>query len=187
MKVMLLIGSGDPTSHSLGLGNAIANELSSLGVTVELINLVEYGLPLYSRSVERANAYDEITRTFLDTSYDADAFVWVTPIYHNSFSSILKNALDWQHTKFPGKVVGMASHGGDRSTQAMDQLMVVARAQYLVSTRVRVATQEDDYDKGLQLANPDILSRVRDFSQELQDLTTRIGAKGAHIAAGVTP
>lgn len=186
MKVLLLIGSGDPESHSLGLGHAIANELKTLGVTVELINLVEYGLPLYNRSVERANTYDKKTKVFLDTSYTAHAFIWVTPIYHNSFSSILKNALDWQHTKFPGKVVGMASHGGDRSQQAMDQLMVVARAQHLVNTRVRVATQEDDYDENLQLTNPDMLSRVRDFSKEILDLTTRMGAKEPHVAVALT-
>ncbi len=176
MKVLLLVGSGDIHSHSLGLGKAISKQLKSSNVDTEIIDLIEYDLPQYNRSVERANSYDDGTKTFLEKSYAADAFVWVTPIYHNSYSSILKNALDWQHTKFPGKVVGLASNGGNRSPQAVDQLMAVARAQHLVSTRVRIATQEDDYDENRQLTNRSILSRVKDFSDELVDLTSRVKA-----------
>lgn len=176
LKILLLIGSGDAKSHSLGLGQCIEAELKKLGAETELINLVEYKLPLYDRSVERAKAHDERTKTFLEKSYATDAFVWVTPIHHNSFSAILKNALDWQHTKFPGKVVGLASNGGNRSPQAIDQLMMVARAQHLVTTRVRVCTQEDDYDESKQLTNPAILSRVTEFCEELIDIAKRIGA-----------
>lgn len=174
MKVLLLVGSGDIKSHSLGLGQAIETQLKTLGAETELINLVEYGLPLYNRSVERAKTYDEKTQSILDKSYEADAFVWVTPVYHNSFSSVLKNVLDWQHTKFPGKVVGLASNGGNRSPQALDQLMLIARAQHLISGRVRVATEEDDYNESLQLTNPDIKTRIVDFCNELADLSKRI-------------
>ena len=175
MKTMILVGSADTNSHSLGLGTAIRRELDIRGVETELINLSEYGLPFFSREVERADSYNAKTRTFLNNSHEADAFVWVTPIYHNSFSSVLKNALDWQHTKFPGKVVGLASNVGDRSPQAIDQLMVIARAQHLVNTRTRVATHEGDFNQNKQLTNPGILERVKNFSEELIDLAERIG------------
>jgi NAD(P)H-dependent FMN reductase len=174
MKILLLVGSGDAQSHSLGLGRAIEAELHALGAETELINLVEYRLPLYDRSVERADAYDEKTRAFLEKSYAADAFVWITPIHHNSFSAILKNALDWQHTKFPGKVVGLASNGGHRSPQAVDQLMLVARAQHLVSSRTRVCTDKEDYDEKLHVTNQDIKARVKDFAEELVELTKKV-------------
>lgn len=174
MRILILVGSGDTDSHSLHLGQAIAGSLQKLSAETELINLVEYGLPLYDRGVERAEAHDDKTRAFLDKSYAVDAFVWVTPIHHNSFSAIIKNALDWQHTKFPGKVVGMASHGGDRSPQAVDQLLFVARAQHLVSARVRVCTGNGDYDEHLNITNHDILSRIDDFCTELVQLTNKI-------------
>lgn len=174
MKVLILVGSGDDKSHSLGLGRAISKQLAEMGGEGEVINLVNYDLPLYNRGVERAEKYDDKTKAFLDKSHAVDAFVWVTPIYHNSFSSVLKNALDWQHTKFPGKVVGLASNGGNRSPQAVDQLMVIARAQHVVTARTRVCTQEDDYDQEMQLTSPDMLSRVKDFCEELMDLTKRV-------------
>ena len=173
MKVIILIGSGDESSHSLGLGQAISEQLTKMSAEVELINLVEYGLPLYNRTVERSQAQDEKTKTFLRKSYSTDVFVWVTPIYHNSFSSILKNALDWQHTKFPGKIVGMASNGGSRSPQAVDQLMLVARAQHMITARTRVSTTESDYDDSKKLSNQDILERVKDFVDELIDLADK--------------
>ncbi len=173
-KVLLLVGSGDVLSHSLGLGQAIAAELTKSGAETELINLSELKLPLFDRTVERADSYDDKTREFLIKSYQADAFVWVTPIYHNSYSSVLKSALDWQHSKFPGKAVGFASNGGNRSPQAVDQLMLIARAQHLVSARVRVCTQEDDYDETKQVSNPAIQKRVSEFCEELLELTKRI-------------
>ena len=112
----------------------------------------------------------------MEKSYDADAFVWITPIYHNSFSSVLKNALDWQHTSFPGKVVGLASNGGERTTQAVDQLMWVARAQHLIAAPTRVCTHRDDFDEKRNIVALDIKKRIKQFAKELVDLTERVSA-----------
>jgi NAD(P)H-dependent FMN reductase len=175
MKFLLLVGSGDVASHSYGLGKAIQAQLIADGAECELINLSEYGLPLYTRGVERDKKWDNKTQAFLDKSYAADGFVWVTPIYHNSFSGILKNALDWQHSKFPDKVVGFASNGGNRSPQAVDQLMLVARAQHLHSARVRICTQESDFDDDKQLTEPAMLARTKEFCDELVSLAKKAG------------
>lgn len=176
MKILLLVGSADAKSHSLSLGQAIETNLKELGVETELINLVEYGLPLYDRRIERAGAQDEKTKAFLQKSLEMDAFVWITPIYHNSYSSMLKNALDWHHsTKFPGKVVGLASNGGNRSPQAVDQLMLVARSQALVTIPTRINTDEKDYNEKLEVSDESIKERVARFSHELVDFVNKHG------------
>lgn len=172
---MILVGSADADSHSLHLGQAIKNELQALEQEVELINLVESGLPLYNRAIERQNAYDENTRSFLDKSLEMDAFVWVTPIYHNSYSSTLKNALDWHHSiKFPKRVVGLASNGGDRSPQAADQLTLIARSQHMLTIPTRVCTTESDYDENLNVSDESIKSRITKFANELVELTEKV-------------
>lgn len=176
MKTLVIVGSGDLVSHSLGLGQAIESTLRNKGVDVELINLHELHLPLYDRKIELDKAWQGVTKEFIDKSYAADSFVWITPIYHNSFSSVLKNALDWQHSQFPGKVVGLASNGGNRSPQAVDQMMLIARAQHLVTTTSRVCTQEDDYDDNKLLNNANILNRVEKFCSELIELTNQISS-----------
>lgn len=176
MKVMILVGSGDVDSHSLHLGQAISESLSQKGAETEVINLVDSGLPLYDRRIERANKHDEATKVFLDKSQAMDAFVWITPIYHNSYSSTLKNALDWHHTmKFPGKVVGLASNGGGRTAQAVDQLMLVSRSQGMVTIPTRVCTDGADYDDQKNIADQGIKDRIERFSQELIDFTNKLG------------
>lgn len=176
MRVLLLVGSADAKSHSLGLGQAIETKLNELGAKTELLNLVEYGLPQYNRSIERADEFNQQTKDFLRKSLEVDAFVWVTPIYHNSYSSMLKNAIDWHHsTKFPGKVVGLASNGGNRSPQAVDQLMLVARSQGLVTIPTRICTDEKDYNDKLKLADESIIERVDRFSRELVDFVNKHG------------
>lgn len=181
MNIMILVGSADEDSHSLHLGQAIQNELENLGQDVELINLVEYGLPLYQRSIERNNEYDDVTRAYLDRSLEMDAFVWVTPIYHNSYSAMLKNALDWHHsTKFPNKVVGIASNGGNRSPQATDQLSLVARSQHLITIPTRVNTDESDYDDDLNIVDESINKRIKNFAEELVEMTERMAYERPH-------
>lgn len=172
---MILVGSADLNSHSLHLGQAIQKELIALSQEVEFINLVEYELPLYVRSIERENTFNEHTRSFLDKSLEMDAFVWVTPIYHNSYSAMLKNALDWHHSlKFPGRIVGMASNGGNRSPQAADQLTLVARSQHMMTIPTRVCTDDADYDENLNIANDSIKERIKKFASELVEIIEKI-------------
>lgn len=174
MKVLILVGSGDANSHSLHLGQAIDASLNQKGVKTTFLNLVEYALPPYNRSVERAKSYDTKTSEYLNLIHEADAFVWVTPIYHNSFSGILKNALDWAHFFKPDKVVGMASNGGGRSAVAVDQLLIVARSQHMIASPERVCTDETDYDEQLNIVDEKIISRIEGFNDELIKLTKKI-------------
>lgn len=55
MKIMILVGSADQDSHSLQLGEAIQRGLQDKNADVTLINLIDSGLPLYNRSIERAD------------------------------------------------------------------------------------------------------------------------------------
>jgi azobenzene reductase len=175
MKILIIVGSADENSHSLHLGLAIEKELNSLKQQTTLINLIEYGLPLYGRRIERAGLHDDKTKEFLEISKKMDAFVWITPIYHNSYSAILKNALDWHHsTKFPGKVVGLASNGGHRSPQAADQLMLVARSQGMITIPTRVCTDESDYSDVLNIQDESIKDRIKKFCNELVNFTEHL-------------
>ncbi|MCA9328564.1 NAD(P)H-dependent oxidoreductase [Candidatus Saccharibacteria bacterium] len=176
MRALILVGSGDAKSHSFSLGTAIATSLSRRDVTVEVINLVEYGLPLYNREIERNSAHDEATSEFLQKSEEADIIVWVTPNYHNSFSGILKNALDWQHArKFTGKILGLASNG-ERSPQPLDQLMLVGRSQGYTMIPTRVCTDASDYDEALKIKDESIKQRIERFTASLVDYSETFNA-----------
>ncbi len=170
---MILAGSGTKGSRTLGLGKAIAEALSKQGAEVQVVDLLELGLPTYDHTTEKEQKWDDKTRKFLDDTKAAGAFVWVTPIYHNSFSGLLKNALDWQHMSLDGKIVAMASHGGDRSPQAVDQLLIPARAQHLVAVSTRVCTDNSDYDDQKKLSSEAMIERVNQLAIELLDFAKR--------------
>ncbi len=175
-EVLILVGSATLGSRSLHLGQAIGTELEKLGTTTEVIDLLALQLPSFDVTTEQTKAYDAKTQAFLDKSKKAKAFVWVTPVYHNSFSSLLKMALDWQHFFMDGKVVGLASHGGDRSPAAVDQLLMLTRAQHLVTIPTRACTANSDYDDQKQLINGEIKERITLLSRQLVDFIKRFSS-----------
>lgn len=176
MKILILVGSASQNSHSLGLGRSIQNGLQGRGVEAELIDLITYSLPGFDREVDKAKTHDEKTAQFIAKSHEADGFVWVTPVYHNSFSATLKNALDWQHFSLDGKTVGFASNGGNRAPVALDQLSVVARSQHLISSPSRVCTSAEDYDDDMNITPEDIVNRIGVFCDDLVRLTLKIAS-----------
>jgi FMN reductase len=97
--------------------------------------------------------------------------VLASPIHHNSFSGVLKNALD--HLAIPQfryKPVALLSHGGNRSTQAVDQLRIVARGLYAVAIPAQVCTSKQDFmetTQGYGLISEDIMERLVRLAGEL--------------------
>ena len=174
LNVLIIVGSSDINSHSLHLGQAIEKDLQTKGAQPTLVHLAELRLPLYDRGVERAKSWDDKTAEFLKISKEADAYVWITPVYHNSYSSIIKNALDWQHFFMDDKVVGMASNGGDRTSVAVDHLMMIARSQRMITSPIRTCTAEDDYDEELNITSEKIIKRIDDFGTKLLELATKL-------------
>jgi AraC-like DNA-binding protein len=111
----------------------------------------------YGELRERANA--------------AEALVFVTPLYHSSFSGALKTALDHLETgHLAGKPVALLSTSSSSSAQAIDHLRVVVGAlrgvvipSYVVATDTDFSYVDDAY----QLTGARILERVVDLVEEL--------------------
>lgn len=93
----------------------------------ELVDLREYHLPVYGRDDAGNDAGDapELRRV-VD---GADGIVLGTPIYHGSYSSPLKTALDYCGSdEFAGKTVGLvAVAGGGFPSKGLEHLRNVSR------------------------------------------------------------
>lgn len=174
-KILILVGSSSHNSHTLNLSKVIAKKLQEFKVEVNLIDLVEYELPQYDLNNEKDFLVNHPKVVeFIRLSKEADGFVWGTPVYHGSFSGILKNALDWQHFFLKNKVVGLISNGNERGSMSVDHLTLVARTQHAIAIPTRVCTDSEDFDQNRNLVAPDILSRVDRFCNELLDFTARM-------------
>lgn len=109
----------------LGLEHALRG-VEEIGGTGELLDLREFDLPLFDADEREAGDAPELTRRVLE----ADAILLGTPVYHGSYSSVLKTALDYcGFDEFEGKTVGLlAVAGGAFPVTALEHLRSVCRA-----------------------------------------------------------
>ncbi|WP_226896451.1 NADPH-dependent FMN reductase, partial [Poseidonibacter ostreae] len=125
-KIGILVASSN-NNQKLGL------KLQELAVEqnceVELINLVDLRLPLYSTIEEEENGIPETVLDLATKILDLKAFIIVAPEYNGVMPPVLNNAMAWtsRATKdwrdaFNDKIVGLATHsggGGAKGLQAM--------------------------------------------------------------------
>jgi len=125
-KIGILVASSN-NNQKLGL------KLQELAIEqnceVELINLVDLRLPLYSTIEEEENGIPESALDLATKILDLKAFIIVAPEYNGVMPPVLNNAMAWtsRATKdwrdaFNDKIVGLATHsggGGAKGLQAM--------------------------------------------------------------------
>lgn len=96
---------------------------------VELINLVDLRLPLYSTLEQKENGIPKSVTELTNKILDLKAFIIVAPEYNGVMPSVLNNAMAWTSVStdnwrdaFKEKVLALATHsggGGAKGLQAM--------------------------------------------------------------------
>jgi azobenzene reductase len=174
LRVLIMPGSVRRPSHSVALAHKIAQTFSAPFEASVLSNIVLPPADPRFHKNPLEHELDEI-RELAEVAQAADAFVWVSPIYHNSYSSHLKTLLDHLAIRqFSNKVVGLASHGGNRSPQAVDHLRIVARGLNAITTPSNVCTADSDYGEaleGFEVIDTDVLGRVERLVAEVSVMT----------------
>lgn len=125
-KIGILVAS---SNNNLKLANELKNIADELNFDSEIINLVDYNLPLYSTVEEDKNGIPESVLDLTTKIMDLKAFIVVAPEYNGVMPPVLNNAMAWtsRSTKnwrdaFNDKIVALATHsggGGQKGLQAM--------------------------------------------------------------------
>ncbi|MFP8953211.1 NADPH-dependent FMN reductase [Natrialbaceae archaeon A-arb3/5] len=99
-----------------------------VGASTELIDLREYDLPLFDADRDREEAGD--AARLAARLREADAILLGSPMYHGSYSSPLKTALDYcGFDEFRGKTVGLlAVSGGAFPVTTLEHMRSVCRS-----------------------------------------------------------
>ncbi len=134
LKVVGLGGSLRAASRSRAALTVALEGAAAAGASVELLDLRELGLPMYSPDLE-VDPPDIVPRT-IDTCYAADGMLWSSPMYNGSVSGSFKNAIDWLHmlgTREPpylhDKVIGLISAaGGTHGLQVVNTMEFSVRS-----------------------------------------------------------
>lgn len=150
VRVLLLCGSLRYPSHTHALLKHIESLLRISGARTYLWDLLSSPLPVTIPryfGIPHRHRF-EVVRRLARLSEFADAFVWGTPVYHNSFSGILKNALDNLNAEqFRNKPIALISNGGVNSNGGpCEQLCVVARSLQAVVLPDQIMTADADFE-----------------------------------------
>lgn len=114
-------------------------------------------LPLYNGDVEEKDGIPAGVQALSDQIAAADAVVISTPEYNQSFSGVLKNALDWvsrtDGSPWDGKPVAIVSAaagrtGGARAQYALRLAMTPFRPRLLMGPEVMVAGAQGQFTDG---------------------------------------
>ncbi len=134
LKVVGLGGSLREASSSRAALAVALEGAAAAGASVELLDLRQLGLPMYSPDLEADPP--AIVRTLIDTCYRADGMLWSSPMYNGSVSGSFKNAIDWLHmlgSREPpylhDEVIGLISAaGGTQGLQVVNTMEFSVRS-----------------------------------------------------------
>jgi NAD(P)H-dependent FMN reductase len=134
-KLEIIIGSTRPGRVALPIAQWIETVAVAHGgfAEVELVDLAEVKLPFMDEPnhPRLAQYTHQHTRDWSAKVAGADAFVFVSPEYNFGMSASLKNALDYLHSEWAYKPVGLVSYGGvaagARAAQMIKQVVTTLR------------------------------------------------------------
>ena len=148
-SVLLLGGSLARPSHTSLLLAWLEQALVTQPVAVCRWDLAERPFPFADPAYhDRPGEHPSpVVRQLVAAAGSADALVLGSPLYHNSYSALLKNALDHLSiNEVQSRPVGLVGHAGRvASTQALDHLRLVVRGLHGIAIPTQVATVDADY------------------------------------------
>ncbi len=178
--VLIICGSGRRPSYTASLCAAVGQSLSAAGAAVTIRTPTDLPFADPDRRLQRETIGIPEVAGFFRAAQTADAIILASPVYHNSCSGLLKNAVDWLGmNECRGKAFGLISHGGG-SPQPVDHLRIIVRALQAIAIPTQVSTAEAHYGPlsettGLfPLTDPAIGKRLQKFSGELLEFTAML-------------
>ena len=133
-RLMIIIASTRPGRVGAPVARWIRDRAEARGdFEVELVDLAALNLPFMDEPKHpRLRQYvHQHTKDWSAQVDAADAFVFVMPEYNFGFTAPLKNAIDYLHTEWQYKPVGLVSYGGvsagTRAAQMIKQVVTTLK------------------------------------------------------------
>ena len=174
LHTLVISGSNRADSRTAAVASLLRDRLESTGTSVTHWNLGSKPLPMMDpfQRDHPESISDAHLKAFRTEASKSDALVLCSPVYHDSYSGLLKNALDHLSTRdLADKAFGLVSHGGRRTTQAVSHLRTIVRSFNGMAISTQVCTEDSDllFDGGGQPIGvvPLIEERMFRFCDEL--------------------
>ena len=140
------------------------------GLSLELLDLAEFALPLFDEPIppalgEYRNAH---TRRWAASVGACDGFVFVTPEYNRSLPAALKNVIDYLFAEWHDKAAGIVGYGVLGGVRASEHLRQVLAELKVADVRTAVTLSlTDDLPGGTVAARPHRCDQAKRMLDEL--------------------
>lgn len=143
-KIQVILGSIREGRNGKKVADWFMNIAKSFDTAeFELVDLLDYPLPLFADAVpssmrEGPHANPQVQK-WLDKVRSADGYIMITPEYNHSYSSVLKNAIDYPYKEWADKFIGFVGYGGMAGgARAVEHLRQVAGELHMYDVRDQV-------------------------------------------------
>lgn len=163
MTTLIIISSSRERSVSATAAYDIASYIRASGHQVEIIDLRETPLPLFSEMERSEPLYFQMR----ESVQRADNIILSTPDFHGSMSGALKNFLDYFWTEFAGKLFGIVCASHDKGLTAMDHIRTVIRQCYGWALPYGIGLSERELSETGTIDNPLIQKKITMFARDM--------------------
>jgi len=151
-------------------------------VELELVDLADYPMPLYADSNETKNRDgahpDPVVQKWIEKISQADGYIIITAEYNHSYTSGLKNALDYADKALYEKPVGFIGYGGAAGgSRAIEHLRQVITELHMYSVRDQVVIPAiwAAFDEQGNLTNSQAYAKTANaIADKVSDLATKL-------------
>ena len=159
------------------------------GAETRLLDLQEYDLPVYDPDLEGQGESETVTRIVRE----ADAVVLGSPVYHGSYSGVLKNFHDYcTFEEYEKTIVGLlATAGGGSYGPTLEHLRSTVRGVHgwVLPHQVGIPDAYEQFEEdpeapdGRRFVDPDLEARVEKLGRQLVAYAEIEPASNAEAAA----
>ncbi|WP_178917231.1 NADPH-dependent FMN reductase [Natronomonas gomsonensis] len=167
VRVAAIVGSLRDSSYTrLACEEALGAAGEFDGVETDCIDLRTFDLPVYDADEDDAGDAEALR----ERVQAADSVIFGTPVYHASYSSALKNALDYcGFDEFEDTTVGLLCvAGGSFPTTTLDHLRSVGRSvnAWVVPHQVALPRVSNSFEDGV-LTDDDARERIHTLGRRM--------------------
>jgi NAD(P)H-dependent FMN reductase len=165
LNVLAVVGSLQRDSVTRVVVHHVAEQLSSAGCAVDVLDFLKEPLELYNPDTAHARpGYTKLQKRV----ESADVIVLGTPDYHGSLSSAMKNFLDHFWHEFSGKLFATIVASHEKGLTVTDQLRTVARQCYAWTLPYGVSVTEEVDVKDGQIVSEQLKTRLTMLCRDLR-------------------
>jgi azobenzene reductase len=181
LRIMIIAGSVRAASHTRAVADFAAEHVIETGNEALVWDPRKLPLPIADPDYhdDPLRHPNPTVRALITSARRADGFILATPIYHNSYSGVLKNALDnLTIEEFADKPVGLLSHGPKlTAVQACDHLRIVVRGLYGLCVASQAVTTPANFggspSGGIELTDDAMRTRISGMVDAVLKLARR--------------